>query len=152
MSYVYIKPGGFNIKNMIIKEYNNNLVLNYRDSNISITLKNIIFKITSNPIIIDDNKSDNKTKFLKILLSDQLLKNLILIDNKIQIYANMNNIIYIPIVKKYKEYKYITLYLQEEIELKDTNKVDTYIMLKFKMINGQYQSRIHTYKMNIIDN
>ena len=66
MSYVYIKPGGFNIKNMIIKEYNNNLVLNYRDSNISITLKNIIFKITSNPIIIDDNKSDNKEIWKKI--------------------------------------------------------------------------------------
>lgn len=161
MSYVYIKDDKFNPDNIIIKEFNDNLILNYNLGNFIAILKNVIFKITDNPCIIEDNSV--KTKYIKVILRDNLLKNLILIDKKILEYSNKYNITYISFIKEYyykkdnKDNKdnnlykkYITLYLQDEVILNKDNLINTYIMLKFKMINGKYQSRIHTYKMNII--
>ena len=99
MSYLYIKDDKFNPNNIIIKEYKNNLVLNYNILDINTILKNIIFKVSDNPIIIEDNI--NKTKFIKIILRDDLLKNLMLIDKKILEYSNKFNLIYIPFIKEY---------------------------------------------------
>ena len=149
MSYLYIKDDKFDINNIIIKEYNDNLILNYKLNNIIAILKNIIFKISKNPIIIDD--TFEKTKYIKIILRDKLLKNLLLVDKKILEYSNKYNLSYNSFIKDYNnKNKYITLYLHNNIAINKFNFIDTYIMLKFKMINGKYQSRIHTYKMNII--
>ena len=156
MSYLYIKDDKFNINNIIIKEYNNNLILNYNLGNVIGILKNIIFKVSQNPIIINDGITE-KSKYIKIILRDNLLKNLMLIDKKILEYSNKYDLTYIPFIREYNSnnsnnlnnIKYITLYLKDEIELNKKNFINTFIMLKFKMINGKYQSRVHTYKMNI---
>ena len=152
MSYLYIKKSLFDINNLIIKFNNNcNLVLNYNIPQIGAKLKNLIFHF-NNHVLLTEKVSDSgfhtKSKsHFKIILNGDMKIILDLIDDKIIGKMNESEYEYIPIVNKSEEGCYINIYINNINLEKSKYIIDTYIQLKFKLINNKLIPRLYTYNL-----
>ena len=70
-----------------------------------------------------------------------------LIDDKIKEKMNESEYEYIPIVNKSEEGYYINIYINNINLEKSKYIVDTYIQLKFKLINNKLIPRLYTYHL-----
>ena len=149
MSYLYIKTDKFDINNLQIKIINDNLILNYHLKELDVRLKNIIFNINNYTIL---DTFDNELHSLKLDINkDEMLKTLHLIDNKILSHINTYTPYeYTPIIKEDNKYnKFINIYLHNSHITPAIYKIDTYIMIKFKLINNKFLPRLYTYNVKL---
>lgn len=154
MSYIYIKQNKFLIENVSVKINNDNLILNYVIPGAEIKLKNIIFKLENHTLLtlkdICGDYSEYK-KNLRIVLIDKTYDILNLIDHKISEYVKtFSKYDYIPIINREATYNYIKIYINNFVNDREINNINTYLLLKFKLINGRFLPRMYTYHMNII--
>ena len=154
MPYIYIKQSQFDINNVIVKINNENLILNYNICDAKIKLKNIIFNLEDHILltkIIDTGEEDGDYKnHLRIVLKKDILDILNTIDAKINAYVvNTCKYEYLPIVNKEAGYSYINIYINNYVNMTEKKNINTYLLLKFKLINNKYIPRMYTYNMII---
>ena len=159
MSYIYIKQNQFLIENVSIKINNDNLILNYIIPEAEIKLKNIIFKLENHTLLtLKDACGDygeyggdsEYTNNLRIVLTKNTNDILNSIDHKISEYVKtFSKYEYIPIINREAKYNYIKIYINNFVNDREVNNINTYLLLKFKLINGRFLPRMYTYHMNI---
>ena len=158
MSYIYIKQNQFLIENVSVKINNDNLILNYVIPEAKIKLKNIIFKLENHTLLTlmescrdGDYGGDNEyTNNLRIVLNKKTYDILNSIDHKISEFVKtFSKYDYLPIVNRDLKYNYIKIYINNFVNDREVNNINTYLLLKFKLINGRFLPRMYTYHMNI---
>jgi hypothetical protein len=149
MSYLYIKTDKFNINNLQIKIINDMIILNYNLKEFDVRLKNIIFNINNYTIL---NSFDTELYSFKLDINKQdILKTLRLIDAKLLNHiCKYTSYKYTPIIKEdYNYNNFIDIYLRNSHITSDISKIDTYIMIKFKLINNCFLPRLYTYNVKL---
>ena len=100
------------------------------------------------PWKVSDSGFHTKSKsHFKIILNGDMKIILDLIDDKIIDKMNETEYEYIPIVNKTEEGYYINIYINNINLEKSKYIVDTYIQLKFKLINNKLIPRLYTYHL-----
>jgi len=152
---MYIKQKKFLIENLVVKINNDNLILNYIIPDAEIKLKNIIFKLENSELLTlmesrrDYEYSDiENTHNFRIILDDNNYEILNSIDDKIRSFVKtFSKYDYIPIVNKGSHYNYIKTYINNFVNNRLVYNINTYLLLKFKLINGKFFPRMYTYHM-----